>query len=133
MSYNTFLLFFCFTRDNGHPSTSWYNKGWTPSTNKDQSTKSSYTGWSKRCTRENPSEYEGRHNYWDDGKAQDYAHDTEGVATEGKARGKEKGTAVWDRAGTNERVPEQEGETDFVVTKERLWDVHSLEQREGEP
>ena len=116
-----------YTRDNGRPSTSWYHKGWTPSTNKDQSTKSSYSGWSKRSTRGNPSEYEGRHNYWDEGKTQDSANDTESVAREGKekAREKEKGTeeegvAVWDRASAREKVTRQESEKDFVITRERL-------------
>ena len=54
----------------------------------------------------------GRHSHWDDGKAQDSANDTEGVAVEGKEKthGKEKGTeedgvAVRD---TKENAPEQE-------------------------
>ena len=93
----------------------------------------------KRCTRGNPSEYEGRDNYWDDGKVKISANDTEGVVTEGteKAKGKEKSTeeeglAVWDRASTKERVPGQESEKDFVITKERLWDLHRvLNYRKG--
>ena len=95
--YNTpslyLILISRYTRESGHSATSWYDKGWSPSTNKHQTTKSSYSGWSKRSTRGNPSECEGRHSYWDDGEAQDSANDTEGVAMEGKDKthGREKG------------------------------------------
>ena len=73
-------------RDSGHDSASRYHKGWTPSTNKDRSTKSSYSGWSKRVARGNPSENERRHSYWVDGKAQDSAKDIEGATLEENGR-----------------------------------------------
>ena len=54
-------------RDSGHSSKSWCHNGWTPFTNKDQPTKSSYSGWRRkkgteehgvalRDTKENASE-----------------------------------------------------------------------------
>ena len=80
--------------------------------------------------RGNPSEYEGRHSNWDDGKAQDSANNTEGVAMEGKEKtqGREKGTeedgvAVWD---TKENASEQERVKGFVVTAKTLWELHRL-------
>ena len=48
--------------------------------------KSTYSGWSKRATRGNSGECEGRRSHWEDGKAQDFANNTEGIAVEGKDR-----------------------------------------------
>ena len=97
---------------------------------KDQSTKSSYSGWSKRSPRGNPSEHEGRRSHWDYGKAQDFADNTEGVAVEGKDKthGREKGTeedgvAVRD---TKENASEQESVKDIVATEKKLWELHRL-------
>ena len=83
-----------YTRDSGRSSTSWDHKGWTPSTNKDQSTNSSNSEWSKRGTRGNSREHEGRRSCWDGGKAQGSADNTESVAMDGeeKTHGGEKGT-----------------------------------------
>ena len=68
------------------------------------------------------------HSYWDDGKAQDSADNTEGVAMEGKekthgsAEGTEEdGVPVWD---TQENASGQESVKDFVVTESRLWELH---------
>ena len=81
-------------------------------------------------TRGNPSEYGGRYNNRDDGKAQDSANNTEGVAMEGKEKtqGREKGTEedgvpVRD---TKENASEQEIVEYFVVTEKRLWELHRL-------
>ena len=104
--------------------------------NKDLSTKSSFSGWRKRGTRGNSSEHEGRRTYWDDGKAQDSADNTEGVVMEGKEKtqGREKmteedGVAVRD---SKENSSEQESVKYFVVKEKRLWEVHRLlNNREG--
>ena len=123
-----------YTRDSEHTSTSWYSSGWSPSTNKHQTNKSSYSGWSKRCTRGNPSEYEGRHSYWDDGEAQDSANDTEGVAVEGKEKThrkeketEEDGVIVRD---TNENASEQERAKDSWQQKETVGIAPSPQQSE---
>ena len=124
------LLMSRYTRESGHSSTSWFAKGWSPSKNKHQTTKSSDSGWSKRCTRGNPSEYEGRHSYWDVGKARDSANDTEGVAVErkekthGRAKGTEEdGMAVLD---TKENTPNQDNAKYFVATEQKLWELQRL-------
>ena len=116
-----------YTRDSGHFSIFWYHNGWIPFTNKHQSTKSSYSGWSKRCTRGNSGEHEGRRSCWDDGEAQDSADNTEGVAVEGKEKTHrsvkgtvEDGVAVRD---TKENVSEQESVKDFVAREKRLWEL----------
>ena len=66
------------TRDNRRAAASWYRWGWTPSMSKGQTTKDSNTGWSKRDTRGDPSEYDERHDYWSDTTEHDAANDTEG-------------------------------------------------------
>ena len=96
----------------------------TPSTNKDQSTKSSYSGCSKRGTRVNSTEHEGRRSCWESGKAQDSADNTEGVMLEGRERrpqGREKGpeedgVAVRD---AKENASEQESVKDILATEKR--------------
>ena len=64
--------------------------------------------------RGNSSKHEGRRSYWGDGKAQDSADNTEGVAVEGAVR------------DTKENASEQKSVTDFVVTEKRLWELHHL-------
>ena len=96
-----------YTREGEHTSTSWSVKGWSPSTKKHETSKSSYS---------------------DDGE--DSANDSEGVAVEGKEKthGREKGTeedgvTVLD---TKENTSEQENVEDFVATEKKLWDLHRL-------
>ena len=102
----------------------------TPSTNKDQSTKRSYSGWSKWCTRGNSIEHEVRRSCWDGGKAQDSADNTEGVMLEGreKTQGREKGpeedgVAVRD---AKENASEQESVKDILATEKRHWELRRL-------
>ena len=65
-------------------TSSWYDKERAPPTNKQQNARNRSSGWSKRSTRGNPAEYEGRYNLWDEGKSHDSAKDTEGEAIEGR-------------------------------------------------
>ena len=43
-------------------------------------TKNSYSGWSKRCTRGYPSDYDGWSHQWEDSKPSDATKDNEGAA-----------------------------------------------------
>ena len=96
------------TRDSGHASTSWFHKGWTPSTSKANPRKAAVLVGACRVLA-------------------DSANNTEGVAMEGKEKtqGREKGTeeggvAVRD---TKENASEQESVKDFVVTEKRLLGI----------
>ena len=60
-----------------------------PPTNKQQNARNSYFGWSKRGTRGNPAEDEGRYNQWDEGKSHDSAKDNEGEAIEGRDKSRD--------------------------------------------
>ena len=62
------------TREYGRTS-SLYNKEWAPPSK--HNARNSYSGWSKRGTRGNPAEHEGRFNQWDEGKSRDSAKDNE--------------------------------------------------------
>ena len=79
-------------------------------------------------SRGNSGDHEDRRSYWDDGKAQDSAAQTEGVVENGKeTHGKEKGTEedVVVLRNTKENASEQTSAKDFVV-KEKLWELHRL-------
>ena len=115
-----------YTRENGRPS-SWYDKGWSPSTNKHQTSNSSYSGRSKRGPRVNPAQYEGRHSHWYEGKAQDSANDTESGATEGQDKNQtliqKNGKTVPD---SKVNAPELMNVTDSVATEKKLWELQRL-------
>ena len=114
-----------YTRESGHFSTSWYAKGWSPSTNKDPSTKISYSVWSKRGTRGNSGEHEGRRSYWDDVEHRIL----QTTPKELRWKGKKRLTEVRD---TKENAPEQESVKDFMATEKRLWELHRfLNNRKG--
>ena len=49
----------------------------------------SYFGWSKRGTRGNPAEDEGRYSQWNEGKSHDSAKDNEGEAIEGRDKSRD--------------------------------------------
>ena len=114
-----------YTRECGQTS-SWYDKRWSPSTNKQQTAKSSNSGWSRRGTSGNLAEYEGRHNNSGEGRSHDSAKDTEGDATEGRDKNR-------DDAGTEEdcemcrhpkvRAPAPTDVTDFETTQSKLWEL----------
>ena len=84
-TFSIFARMSRYTRDYGQTS-SCYEKGWSPSTNKQQTAKNSCSGWSRRGTRGNPAEYEGRYNHWDESGSHDSAKDTEDDAAEGRYR-----------------------------------------------
>ena len=117
-----------YTRESG--SSSWYDKGWSPSTNKHQTSKSSYSGWSRRGPRGNPAEDAGRHSHWDEGRAQDSANDTDGGAMDGqdKNRGGDVGTEEGGETvpGSKVSAPEPVNATDSEATEKKLWELQRL-------
>ena len=88
VTHSSILHLMSHTRDSGHASTSWYHKGWSPFTNKDQR------------GAEIQASTKGRRSDWDDGKAQGSAN-TEGVAMQRKDSRKGKRHREWLR---NRRV-----------------------------
>ena len=64
-------------RESTDGRSSWYNEEWAPPSKHEA--RNSYSGWSKRGTRGNPTEYEGRFHQWDEGRPRDSArgHETD--------------------------------------------------------
>ena len=116
-------------------SSSWCDKGWSPSTNEQQSAKSSYSRWTRWGTTGNPGEHEGRDNHWDEGSSHDFAKDGEGDAAEGQD--KNRGDAGTEEGGETARAPkvsapESVNVTDVETTHKKLWELqHLLNHRKG--
>ena len=72
---------------------------------KQQTAKSSCSGWSRWGTRGNPAEYEGRYSHWDEGRSHDSAKDTEGDAAEGQD--KNRGDAGTENGGEAAPAPKE--------------------------
>ena len=108
------------TLESGRTS-SWYDM--------QQTAKSSYSGWSRRGTRGNPAECEGRYTHWDEGRSHDSAKDTEGDAAEG--RDKNRGDAGKEDDGENAQAPKVSAPvpanvTDVETTQKKLWELQRL-------
>ena len=125
-----------YAREYGRTS-SWYNKECAPPTNKQQSARNSCSGWSKRSTRGNPADYEGRYNQWDEGKSHDSAKDNKGEATERRDKsqgcdGTEDVEGVAQASKASDSAPADA--TDAETIRSKLWELQRLlNNRKGSP